>query len=273
MADKSGIIIFGLDELASAVGRMLLLSGHAVAMHAASPPDVLRRSASFSEAWYDGVATLEGVEARRVTNDAELLAALQGSMYIPVLTLPSFEAIGRWPWDVIIDARSVPPLAGTMGLDAELSIVLGPGAIAGADCDLVIETGGLDPGAVVRNGSAVCERTDNLEHAIAADSAGMFHADATIGDIVAAGDVLGYVGSMPVAAVATGRVRGLKRSGRSVRAGEIVAEIAEDAEAPVDLIDPTHKLIARSVVFTIEMEQQGQSMNVWSKRSGFDTGA
>lgn len=273
MADKSGIIIFGLDELASAVARMLLLSGHAVAMHAAVPPEVLRRKMAFSDAWYDGAAMLQGVQARRVTNDAQLLAGLQSSMYIPVLTQPSFEAIGRWPWDVVIDARGAPEVAGTMGLDAELSIVLGQGAIAGRDCDLVIETGGMDPGAVVRNGSANCDRgRDDFERVVSASAAGLFHAEATIGDIVCAGDVLGYVGSAPIAASASGRLRGLSRTGRSVWAGDVVAEITADTSAPVNAIGHTHKLIARSVVFTIEMEQQGQSMNVWNKHTGFGEG-
>ncbi len=274
MADKSGIIIFGLDELASALGRMLLLSGHAVAMHAATPPEVLRRKMAFSDAWYDGAATLEGVEAHRVNNDAQLLTGLQSSMFVPVLTQPTFEAIERWPWDVVIDARGEPELAGTMGIDAELSVVLGPGAVAGEDCDLVIETGGLDPGAVVRSGGAVHGRApENFENAVAAIAAGLFHAEAAIGDVVSEGDVLGYVGSLPIAASASGRLRGLKRDGQSVRAGDVVAEIMGDTSLPVDAIDHTHKLIARSVVFTIEMEQQGQSMPVWNKRTGFDTGA
>lgn len=274
MAEKSCVIVYGLDELASAVSRMLLLSGYAVAMHAATPPDVLRRRTAFSDAWYEGVATLEGVDARRADHDAVLLTGLRSSMYIPVLTQPSFESIARWPWDVIVDARGLSEGAGRMGIDAELSIVLGPGAVAGVDCDLVVETGGNDPGAVVRNGSASCSRArGNIEHAVVADTEGSFHAEVAIGDIVSSGGALGFIGSSPVTASLSGRLRGLKRSGQGVRAGEIIAEIAADKTATVDTIDRTHKLIARSVAFTIEVEQQGRTMNVWSGRTMLGKGS
>jgi xanthine dehydrogenase accessory factor len=265
MGDKSCVVIYGLDELASAVGRMLLLAGHAVAMHAASPPVVLRRRMAFSDAWYDGVATLEGVEARRADRDADLVTGLRSSMFIPVLTHPSFEAVGRWPWDVIIDARGALD-SGRMGNDAELCVVLGPGASAGTDCDVVIETGGMDPGAVVRSGRAICDRTEEpIENPVAAVKDGIFHAESAIGDVVAAGNVLGFIGSVPIPAASSGRLRGLARSWQAVRGGEVIAEITANKSAPVNAIDRIHKLIARSVAFTIEMEQQGLTPNVWGR--------
>lgn len=271
MADRSCVIIYGLNELASAVGRMLLLAGYAVAMHEASPPAVLRRKMAFSDAWYDGVAILDNVEARRAICDTDLLTGLRGGMYIPVLTQPSFEAIGRWPWDVVIDARESPAVAGRMGIDTELSIVLGAGAAAGIDCDLVIETGGADPGAVIRKGCATGRwKTDtSLEQPAVAPAEGLFHTEATIGDVVKAGDVLGFVGAIPVAVQEPGRLRGLHRSGHPVQAGEAVAEIAADQTATVSGIGRTHQMIARAVAFTIEMEQRGSPVAVWNEQTGF----
>lgn len=271
MGDKSCVIIYGLDELASAVGRMLLLSGHAVAMHSAVPPDVLRRRMAFSDAWYDGAAVLEGVDARRADRDAVLVSGLRSGMFIPILTQPTFQAIARWPWDVLIDARGLSEGAGRMGLDAELAIVLGPGATAGADCDLVIETGGKDPGAVVRSGPAACPHArDDLEHVAIAPASDVFHAERDIGAVVEAGDLIGFVGAAPVCAPSSGRLRGLRRPGRWIDTGEIVAEVAADRRASVEAIDRICKLIARSVAFTVEMEQQGASMNIWSGRSGLN---
>jgi xanthine dehydrogenase accessory factor len=269
MGDKSCVIVLGLGELASAVARRLLLEGHAVAMHAGTPPAVLRRKMAFSDAWDDGLAILEGVEARRIGNDADFLAGLRSSMFIPVVTQSSFEAIVRWPWDVVVDAREPPEAAGRADLETELSIVLGPGAEAGVDCDIVIETGGNDPGAVIRSGGASSASPDNLEHPVAARSAGLFHAESAIGSIVASGDVLGFVGSTSVAAPLSGRLRGLLRSGARVRAGETVAEITAGTSAPVNVIDLAYQLIARSVAFTIDMEQQGRSIDVWNRRTGF----
>jgi xanthine dehydrogenase accessory factor len=81
--------------------------------------------------------------------------------------------------------------------------------------------------------------------------------------------LLGFVGSTPVAAPLSGRLRGLLRSGARVRAGETVAEITAGTSAPVNVIDRAYQLIARSVAFTIDMEQQGRSIDVWNRRTGF----
>ena len=271
MGDKSCVIVYGLDELASAVARHLLLSGYAVAMHAAAPPQVLRRRMALSDAWYDGSAALEGVEARRTNNDADLLTGLRSSMFIPVLAHPSFEAVGRWPWDVVIDARGLPAGGGRMGIDAELAIVLGHGAVAGRDCDIVIETGGMDPGAVVRSGSAATRPTPDPDaHVMHSPATGVFHADVTLGDVVDGGTILGYVGSEPLIAPVAGRLRGLARENSSVEAGAPLAEIATNPAATVDLIDRRHKLIARSVAFTVETELEGQAMNPWPGRPAPD---
>lgn len=155
MVEPCCVLVYGLDETASAVARMLLLAGHAVAMHELSPPAVLRRKMAFSDAWYDGAAALDSVEARRADRDADLLMGFRGGAYIPVLTHPLIDVVGRWPWDVIVDARQDPEAKDKRRRsDAGLTIVLGPGATAGSDCDLVIETAGADPGAIVRNGRA-----------------------------------------------------------------------------------------------------------------------
>jgi xanthine dehydrogenase accessory factor len=170
---------------------------------------------------------------------------------------------------MIPTARQPPEAADRAALEVELSIVLGPGAAAGVDCDLVIETGGNDPGAVIRSGSARNRPADDLGQCVCAPLACLFHAEGAIGDIVAPGDVLGFVGSTPALVPAAGRLRGLLRSGSRVDAGEAVAEITASRTVPVNIFDRTHQIIARSVAFTIELEQQGQSGEVWSRRTGF----
>lgn len=265
MVEPCCVIVYELNELASAVARMLLLASHAVAMHEPSPPAVLRRKMAFSDAWYDGSAALEGVEARRADRDADLLIGLRGGTYIPVLTHPLIDVVGRWPWDVIVDARRAPGAECSRGRsDAELTIVLGPGAAAGSDCDLVIETAGPDPGSIIRSGRAreAFDIGGKDELSIVAPTSGIFQTRQVIGEVVAEGDLLGLVGEVSVLAPRSGRLRGLQRSPRSVRAGDAVAEIAERATAQVSGIDRIDQSIARAVEFAIELEQHGSSISL-----------
>src|SRR5208337_2913547 len=155
MSDQACILVFGIDETASAVARMLLLSGYAVAIHQPAPPTLLRRKMAFADAWYDGASMLDGVQARRADLSSDFLIGLSNRMYIPVLTHPLAEVVERWPWDVIIDAQTPGErLRAPIKSHAEMTIALGPGPIAGVDCDLVIETFGPDPGATLRSGAA-----------------------------------------------------------------------------------------------------------------------
>lgn len=210
MSDQACVLLFGIDETASAVARMLLLSGYAVALHQAAPPTILRRKMAFADD-----AQTPGERRERIKSHAEL------------------------------------------------TIALGPGAIAGVDCDLVIETFGPDLGATIRSGAArspLCnERNKMLEdaHFAVALEAGIFATGRIIGETVAANEPLGIIGSTPVVSPVAGRIRGLQRNGRAVVAGAAVADIATKATTQVSGIDKTDQLIARGVVFAIEMELAG----------------
>ena len=88
MNDQKCVLVFGIDETASAVARMLLLSGYSVAIHQPTPPTTLRRKMAFADAWYDGAAMLDGVQARRADLSSDFLIGLGNRMFIPVLTHP-----------------------------------------------------------------------------------------------------------------------------------------------------------------------------------------
>lgn len=272
MPDKSCVLVLGVNELASAVARTLLLSGHAVALHQSTPEPVLRRKMAFVDAWWDGVATLGGVEARRVARDGELVAGLGGGMFVPLLTHPDVQAVGRWPWDVVVDARDDPE-GGAGRAGAELTIVLGPGATAGSDCDLVVEVGGVDPGAVLRAGTARggLRAFSRYDTAVRAPASGVFRSEKGIGEIVRAGEMIGLVGTALVVAPCDGRLRGLIRPPRALRAGELVAEVVPNPAVQVSGIDRIDRIIARAVDFAIELERSGASAADWGPGWGFDS--
>lgn len=260
MREEKTILICGIGQTASAVAWRLFREDYAVAIQQETPPATLHRRMAFSDAWFDGVAGLEGVEARRAQTSGDFLLGLRSRQFIPVLAQPLEEIVGRWPWDVII---------GTEELDApvklndfaEFSIGLGAGYIAGENCDLVIETFGPDPGASIRAGSApdrgaAASDKDQCCAVLAPDS-GVFRPACAIGEIIERGDLLGEVEGASAPAPIHGRIGGMARAGRAVVRGEMIAEVFGAKAAPATGVDRRNRLIARGVAFAVEMEFEG----------------
>ncbi|MGO9673337.1 MAG: hypothetical protein ACLPSF_04075 [Methylocella sp.] len=262
MSDETSILVLGMDELASAVARKLHLAGHAVAIHQPTPPQTIRRRMAFTDAWTDGNCVFEGVEAHRADKSKDFLAALRSGAFIPVLRHPFEDVTTRWPWDVIVDARTgKADTPEKLGHRADFSIGLGRLYCAGEDCDVVIDIGARDPGAVLRHGSILREeREEDKRFAdgrmLLAPRHGVFHAARRLCEPVTKGEIVGSVGSTELAAPVSGRVRGLARDGVAVARG---AEVAEIALPKAEFVGMTRrdKLIARSVAFVIEMERAG----------------
>ncbi len=263
MTEETSVLVFGMDELASAIARKLHLDGHAVALHQPSPPTTIRRRMAFADAWYEGSATFEGVEARRSDKAKDFLAGLRSGQFIPILWHSFDEVTERWPWDVLVDAlppngRARRPLKNL----ADLSIGVGPGFVAEDTCDIVIDTRANDPGAVLRVGGIdepQLPRDDPFSDGtlVPAPEGGLFQVSRFIGERVNPGDVLGFVGSTAIEAPTGGRLRGLARDGAALTKGAPVAEIAVSPSAEVVGICKRDRLIARSVAFVIEMERSG----------------
>ncbi|HTV34756.1 MAG TPA: hypothetical protein VME69_16965 [Methylocella sp.] len=260
MTEPTSILVVGVDETASAVARMLLLSGYSVAIHQAVPPRVLRRKMAFGDAWYDGSAILDSVPARRADQTADFLIGLRSRSFIPVLTQPFTEVVDRWPFDVIVDARiDAEARHERVKNHAELTIILGPGAIAGTDCDLVIEISGPNIGGIIESGSArtpsshESEKNQEASHFVHAPESGVFTTGKIIGEMIRMGEVLGRIGAKLVLAPADGRIKGLERSKQAVLTGVIVAETATDPKAQVNGCSNANQSIARGVVYAVEM--------------------
>lgn len=263
MTEETSVLVFGMDELASAIARKLHLDGHAVALHQPSPPTTIRRRMAFADAWYEGSATFEGVEARRSDKTKDFLSGLRSGQFIPILWHNFDEVTERWPWDVLVDARPATgrarhPLKNL----ADLAIGVGTGFIAGESCDIVIDTRAPDPGAVLRQGgieTPQLPRDDPFADGtlVYAPEGGLLQVSRFIGETVKQGDVLGVIGSIAIEAPAAGRLRGLARDGAALTKGAPFAEIARSPSADVVGICQRDRLIARSVAFVIEMERAG----------------
>jgi xanthine dehydrogenase accessory factor len=262
MSDELSVLVFGIDELASAIAHKLHLDGHAVALHQAPAPTTIRRRMAFSDGWHDGSVTLDGVEARRCDQSKPFLAGLSSGQFIPILADPLEDAMARWPWDIVVDARPADGGRERIKDLAELTIGVGAGFVAGETCHFVIDTRGRDPGAILRHGSMAKpspKRDDPFADAclVVNEEAGPFHVSRFIGESVSRGDILGFAGTRALEAPIAGRLRGLARDGAQLESGCAAADIATSPRAEVVGMCLRDRLVARSVAFVIEMERGG----------------
>lgn len=274
MSGDKSILVCGIGETASATARRLFAEGHAVAMFRATAPRLLRRRMSFADAWFDGYAQLDGVEARRADVSNEFLLGLQTRQFIPLLRGRISEVLERWPWDVIVAIKEEgePSPAALRDL-AELTIGLGAGFDAGVTCDLVIEADGPDPGAILREGAVpdrrrkapLSEAVDH--HVVFAPGPGLFRASASIGATIDVGGTVGFVGDAPVFSPVAGRIKGIARKELAAPEGAPIAEIALAPAARVAGISDRNQLVSRGAAFAVEMESEGWkpfSLESWS---------
>ena len=217
------IIIKGAGDLATGVAYRLWRAGFPVALTELAQPLAIRRAAVFAEAVYAGRVVLEGIEARRVEDPAQVEAAWQAGV-LPVLVDAAPTMIAALRPEVIVDGIMDKRNTGTSIADAPLVIALGPGFVAGRDVHAVIETArGHFLGRALWEGAAQANTGvpgevggQSRKRVVYPPCAGVFRAAGTIGALVREGDVLGYVDGAPVLAPTSGVVRGLLHDGLPV---------------------------------------------------------
>ena len=135
------VLVRGVGDVGSAVAVLLFRAGYAVALHDEPAPATPRRGMAFTDAVFDGWATLDGLTAVRVKSPAGLRYALNAGDVLPVITTPFADVLDAASWSALIDARmrkrAMPE--GQRRL-APLTIGLGPNFVAGENVDLAIET-------------------------------------------------------------------------------------------------------------------------------------
>jgi xanthine dehydrogenase accessory factor len=226
------VLIKGAGDLASGVALRLFRSGFPVVMTELAQPLTVRRGAAFGEAVFTGQQTVEGVVGRLAPDPAMALQLVKTAA-IPVLVDPEAVCRHQLQPQVLVDAVMAKRNTGTVLGDASLVIGLGPGFIAGHDCDAVIETNrGHRLGRVIWNGAAepdtgVPGEVDGkrTERVLYAPATGILTAAAGIGDTVSAGQVIASVEGRDICAEFPGVLRGLVRPGIRVEAGMKVGDV------------------------------------------------
>lgn len=230
-------LIKGAGDLASGAALRLLRAGFSVVMTEIARPTTVRRTVAFSEAVYDGRATVEGVEGIRAdTPDQALRATASGR--IPVIVDPSADSVPALRPLLLVDAVLAKRNLGTTVTDAPAVVALGPGFVAGRDAHAVVETmRGHTLGRVITQGAALPNTGvpgevggHAAERVLRAPAAGVFRGVLRIGDQVRAGDVAGHVDDRPVPSRLDGVLRGLLHDGLEVTEGFKLGDVDPRAE-------------------------------------------
>ena len=230
------IIIRGAGDISTGTIYRLFCAGFPVLALETDRPSAIRRKVAFSEAVYDGTATVEDVTAVRINSVVEAEKILARGQ-IPLLVDPAGENIRQLKPEVLVDAILAKKNLGTSMKMAGMTIALGPGFEAGKDVHYVIETmRGHDLGRIISHGSA----TPNTgvpgiiggygaERVIHAPAAGMFRQRKEIADEVKAGETIGTVDTgteeIPVNTQIAGILRGIIRDGYPVSKGFKLADV------------------------------------------------
>ena len=239
------VVVRGGGDLGTGVSYRLGRAGFPVVVLELGAPLTIRRTVAFSTAVTDGSITVEGITARRVATVAEAQdIARGGEVAVAVAqTLDEFPVAAS----VVVDARLAKRNLDTSLDDAPLVIALGPGFEAGRDCHAVVETRrGHRLGRVLWEGTAAADTGvpgvvggKSSERVLRAEVPGRLQWSVAIGEMVAAGQVMGTVAETPVAAGVSGVVRGLLAGGREVEPGLKIADIdpRNDPQACFEISD------------------------------------
>ena len=226
------IIVRGAGDISTGTIHRLFRAGFPVLALETDHPSAIRRKVAFSEAVYDGTATVEDLSAVRI-GDAGQAEAVLAQGKVPLLVDPAGESIRLLKPEVLVDAILAKKNLGTSMEMAELTIALGPGFEAGRDAQFVIETmRGHDLGRIITSGFALPNTGVpgviggyGAERVIHAPAAGVFHMLRDIGSTLAAGETIGAVDGVPVTTKIAGILRGVLRDGCCVTAGFKLADV------------------------------------------------
>ena len=246
MNKKILIICRGGGDLATGIVHRLFRAGFPVLVLETDSPAAIRRQVSFSEAVYDGTATVEGVTAERIAsaNRASVNHVLEEGR-VPLLVDPEGSSIPLLKPDIVVDAIIAKKNLGTAKEMAPLVIGVGPGFTAGEDVDLVVESmRGHNLARIFTTGAALPNTgiPGNIggftkERVLHAEAAGYMKNIRKIGDIVEKGEEIARIyekmtedgtfsGSyVSVEASISGMIRGLIREGYHFQKGFKIADI------------------------------------------------
>lgn len=269
MSQNSILVVRGGGDLASGVIHRLFRCGYKILILESKKPSAIRREVSFCEAVYDGEAFVEGVLSQRI-EDVGQCEKIWEQGEIPILVDEEGLSIKSLKPDAVIDAILAKKNMGTTREMAPLTIGLGPGFLAGADVDFVVETKrGHDLGRIIEEGWAIPNTGIpgeiggyGKERVIHSPASGVIHNKAKIADLVEKDQEIALIctedgDENPVLASLDGVLRGIIREGYQVFKGMKIADIdpRKEQKKNCNTISDKARCIAGSVVEILLSEE------------------
>ena len=232
------IVLRGGGDLATGIALRLHRSGFQLVIIELEKPLAVRRTVAFAEAVYEGTQTVEGITARLVSADQIQVTLEMGE--IPVLVDPQANILRNQfltspQSTIVIDARLLKTEPEPLGVNIPLHIGLGPGFIAGENCQAVIETRrGHTLGRVYWNGATHADSGEpdgDPRRVLRAPGSGVLTAHAQIGDHLQEGQLIAEIQPKEESEKARivspfkGILRGLIRPGIELTAGMKIGDV------------------------------------------------
>ncbi|MCS7011887.1 MAG: selenium-dependent molybdenum cofactor biosynthesis protein YqeB [Anaerolineales bacterium] len=230
------LVVRGGGEQASGVVVRLLRAGLRVVVTELAQPLCVRRTVCFAEAIYRGEITIEGHTGRRVDDPTDMLRILNilGRNQVPVLVDPDCKVAGLLHALAVVDGRMLKRPPEPIGYVPALYIGLGPGFIAGVNCQVAIETQrGHTLGRVYWQGGPQADTglpEGDPRRVLRAPTTGILLAHKTIGDLVESNELIAEIqdesGHLhPVTSPFRGVLRGLLYPGLHIAAGIKIGDV------------------------------------------------
>jgi xanthine dehydrogenase accessory factor len=245
---RPAAIIIGSDEIGSAIAVAFDRLGYAVVVCDEVDPPWSRRGMAFTDAWYYGNANLDGATAVFCATVKSIPAVLDRPGLIAATTWSWGGAAAALPTALIVAAT---PGTRRPAIDLRARIERGVRTVGigahyakGRNVDIAIECS--DP-VTPDDATTVASKVHRVD--VRAPLPGRFATACRIGDRVREGQVLGVIGSAPIAAPRSGVLIGLSARGAAMRPGDVVIEVdpLDDPERCFGL-DARGAMVADAVV-------------------------
>ncbi len=226
------VIIRGGGDLASGIAVRLHRVGVRVLITEIAKPLAVRRYVSFAEAVYTKQVEIEDITGVLVNTSMEIFEC-QKAGKIPVVIDEDLTRFPEIPVSIVVDARMLKMNIREPKRSGVLRIGIGPGFMPGENCDCVIESkrgpylgrvywhnaAEADSGAPEQVGEFIQERV------LRSPRDGVFRANTRIGESIRKGEAIASIADEAILAPFDGIVRGLIHDGVEVFKGLKVGDI------------------------------------------------